>query len=192
VPSAFLGEKLAVYRGQRFKQNPWCGFYAPESVNIKQQKQNGCQRSRERAGMTLVEVMVGLGILTMMTLSLYAGFAYAFAEIRLTQENARATQILAEKMEVVRVLNWDQVANLKGYIPSTFTAPFYANNPTNPPPNSFNYTGQVLVTNAPVTESYAGDLRMIQIDVSWPSGGVTRHRKMVTFVSQYGIQKYEH
>ena len=125
-----------------------------------------------------------------MSVALYAGFAFAFAEIRLAQENIRATQILEERMEVVRLLNWDQVANLPGYIPTTFTGPFYADNPINPPSDTFNYTGTVLVTNAPVTETYASDLRMIQIQVSWPSGKVIRQRQMTTFISQYGVQKF--
>jgi hypothetical protein len=54
----------------------------------------------------------------------------------------------------------------------------------------YRYTGTVLVTNAPLTETYANDLRMIQIQVSWPSGKVIRQRQMTTFVSQYGMQKY--
>ena len=140
--------------------------------------------------MTLVEVIVGVGVLAIMTLSLYSGFAYAFAQIRLLQENTRATQILTERMELVRLLNWDQVVNYPGYIPTNFTAPFYADNPTNVSSNALIYTGTVLVTNAPVTETYSNDLRMIQIQLSWQSGKVLRQRQMTTFVSQYGMQKY--
>jgi prepilin-type N-terminal cleavage/methylation domain-containing protein len=143
-----------------------------------------------RAGMTLIEVMVGVGVLGIMSVALYAGFAFAFAEIRLAQENARATQILEERMEVVRVLNWDQVVNLPGYIPTNFTAAFSLDNPTNPPANSFSYTGKVTVARAPVTATYSNDLRMIQIQVTWPSGKVVRQRQMTTFVSQYGMQKH--
>jgi type II secretory pathway pseudopilin PulG len=139
---------------------------------------------------TLVEVMVGVGVMGIMLVSLYAGFALGSAQIRLARENVRATQILEERMEVVRLLNWDQVVNLPGYVPTTFRAPFYADNPTNAPSGGFVYTGTVLVTNAPITETYAGDLRMIKIQVSWLSGNVTRRRQMTTFVSQYGIQKY--
>jgi type II secretory pathway pseudopilin PulG len=160
-------------------------------MNMKPSKPM-CERppSRNWAAFTLVEVMLGVGVMGIMSVALYAGFTFAFAEIRLAQENVRATQILEERMEVVRLLNWDQVANLPGYIPSTFTAPFYADNPTNPPSDSFNYTGTVLVTNAPVTETYSSDLRMIQIQVRWPSGKFIRQRQMTTFISQYGVQKF--
>lgn len=139
--------------------------------------------------MTLVEVVIGVGVLGIMMVSLYAGFAFAFSEIRSARQNVRATQILEERMELARLLNWDQVANLPGYVPSKFTAPFYAN-ATNAPSDNFIYTGTVLLTNAPVTESYASDLRMIRIELTWPSGNSTRRRQMTTFVSQYGVQKY--
>lgn len=145
---------------------------------------------QNRAGFTLVEVMIGAGLLGIMSVSLFAGFAFAFAEIRLAQENVRATQILEERMEVVRLLNWDQVVKLPGYIPTAFTAPFYSDNSTNPAAGATSYTGRVLVTNAPLTETYANDVRMIQIQVSWPSGKIIRQRQMTTFVSQYGMQKY--
>ena len=140
--------------------------------------------------MTLVEVMVGVSLMGMMMVSLFGGFAYAFAEIRLTRENVRATQILEERMEVVRLLNWDQVANLPNYVPAAFTAPFYSENLTNPPPDNFKYSGTVTVSTPAITESYAGDLKLISIQVTWPSGKITRTRKMTTFVTQYGMQKY--
>jgi prepilin-type N-terminal cleavage/methylation domain-containing protein len=155
-------------------------------------------RLKAKGGFTLVEVMVAVAVMGIMFVSLYAGFAFGFAQIQLSRENDRATQILEEKMEVVRLLNWDQVVNIPGYIPTSFTAPFYANNPTNSPSGSFTYTGTVTVTNVtspqflaqPVTETYKNDLRLIQIQVSWPSGKITRTRRMTTFVSQYGLQKY--
>jgi prepilin-type N-terminal cleavage/methylation domain-containing protein len=147
-------------------------------------------QSHGEAGMTLVEVMVGLGLLGVMMVSFYGGFAFAFSGIRLTRENVRATQILEERMEVVRLLNWDQVINLPNYIPRNFTAPFYSENVTNPPPDNFNFAGTVVITNAPVAETYASDLRLITIQVTWPSGKITRKRQMTTMVGQYGLQKY--
>jgi len=150
----------------------------------------GIRARRGKAAMTLVEVMIGVGILGIMMVSFYGGFAFAFAEIRVARENVRATQILEERMEVVRLLNWDQLVNMPGYIPSTFSAPFYSENITNPPPDDFLFSGTVNVANAPLTETYAEDLRMITIEVKWTSGKILRKRKMTTFVSQYGMQKY--
>ena len=117
--------------------------------------------SLDQSAFTLVEVIVGVGVMGIMMVSLYAGFAFGFNQIRLARENVRATQVLEERMEVIRLLNWDQVINLPGYIPTTFQAPFYADN-----------------------------LRMIKIQLTWPSGHLVRTRQMTTLVAQYGIQRY--
>lgn len=136
-----------------------------------------------------MEVTVGVAVMAVMLIALYGGFTFAFAEVRLARENVRATQILQEKMEVVRLYNWDQV-NQSGFIPTNFSESYYASNPTNAPSGNFSYSGQVTVDNAPISESYSNDLRLIQIQVSWKSGNVIRTRQMSTFVSQYGLQKY--
>jgi len=107
--------------------------------------------------------------------------------LRVARENMRATQILQERMEVLRLIRWDDVA--PGFIPTTFTAPFYATEPTNTPVGSFGYTGKVIITNPPA-ENYSDHLRMIKIDLTWTSGNVTRSREMTTYVSKYGLQQY--
>jgi hypothetical protein len=111
-----------------------------------------------------------------------------FAVIQLARENLRATQILQEKTEAIRLLTWTHL-NQPGYVPSTFEASFYAtgdqvesSGPT--------YRGSVIITNAPIAESYADDLRLIEVDVMWTSGNVARHRSMRTLVSKYGLQNY--
>jgi prepilin-type N-terminal cleavage/methylation domain-containing protein len=149
------------------------------------------RRGRAASGFNLIEVMVSVWVIGLMIVSLYGGFSYAFSEIRLARENLRAAQILAERMEVVRLLNWDQVANLPNYIPTTFAVPF---NPTgNASPGTDGgvvYSGTVSVGNSAITENYSNDLRMIRIQVTWTSGNMVRWRQMTTFVSQYGLQRY--
>jgi len=142
---------------------------------------------RSERGHNIPEVMVAVGVLGILLVSLYAGITTGFAVLRVARENLRATQILEEKMEVIRLIKWDDVK--PGFIPTTFTAPFDATSPTNGS-GAFAYEGTVLVTNAPVSGSYADKLRMIQIDLTWQSGNVTRHRQMTTYVSKYGLQNY--
>lgn len=134
--------------------------------------------------------MIGTVVTTLMLVSLYVGFTFGFREMQLAREEARATQILQEKMELVRLLNWDQVANLPGYVPSTFTESFYAADPTNAPPGGLTYSGTIVITNAPITESYKNDLRQVKVSVSWTSGSSKFTRKMSSYVSQYGMQNY--
>ena len=132
---------------------------------------------------------MGVAVMGIMLVTLYGGFAFSVAQTRVARENVRATQILQQKMEVVRLYNWTAV-NTPGYIPTSFTEAFYANTPTNSATGNFLYSGTVVVTNAPIPESYTNNMRMIKIQVTWKSGNVTRKRQMTTFVSQYGLQRY--
>ena len=141
-----------------------------------------------RRAMVLAEVMVAVLVLGVMLVSLYAGFSSGFAVVRAARENLRATQILAERMEVIRLVKWDNVAS--GFIPTTFDAPVDPTDLTNPTGDGLAYHGTVSVTDAPISETYAEHLRMIQIDLTWLSGNVTRKRQMITYVSSYGLQNY--
>ena len=140
------------------------------------------------AGFSLIEVVMGVGVLGVVVCSLYAGLSSGFTLIQFNRENLRATQILEEKMEVVRLFNWDQVVNQPGFIPTSFTESFYPAGGTNA--SGLTYTGSVLLTNAPVSESYSNDLRLVRITVAWTSSGVQHQRQMSTFVTQYGMQRY--
>lgn len=150
-------------------------------------REKGSGRS---AAFTLIEVIVGVALMAILSATLYAGLSYGFAEIRLSREEERATQVLAERMEVVRLLSWDQLVNLPGYVPTNFTDSYSVLNPSNAPSNAFIYSGTVLVTNPPLSETYTSDLRMVQITLKWTSGNQTHKRAMTTYVSRYGLQNY--
>src|ERR1043166_2228912 len=121
--------------------------------------------SHKQNGHTLVEVMVASTLLAFMVISLYAGISSGFAVIRVARENLRATQILQERMEVLRLIKWSDVA--PGFIPTTFVASYSATDPVTAPAGDLTYTGTVNITNAPVADTtYADSLRMIQIDLT--------------------------
>ena len=143
-----------------------------------------------RMAFTLVEVMMGVCVLGVMMAALYSGLYFGFAQVKAAQEEERATQILQEKMEVVRLLNWNQLVNTPGYVPSTFTASYAVDTPSNAPAGSLIYSGTVIVTNAPISETYSNDLRLIKIQLSWRSGGITHQRQMTTYYAHYGLQNY--
>src|SRR5216683_2742522 len=60
---------------------------------------------------TLAEVMVSIFLISVMMVSLYAGFYAGFAIVKLSRENLRATQIMVQKLESVRIYSWAQVTN---------------------------------------------------------------------------------
>ena len=118
--------------------------------------------------------------------SLYAGMASGFHSIRAARENLRATQILQEKFETLRLYNWDQI-NTTNFIPTSFTNS-YAPNETL---SGTVYYGKVIIsTNVPIPEVYKEDMRMVSIELNWQSGGAWRSRTFSTFASRYGLQHY--
>jgi prepilin-type N-terminal cleavage/methylation domain-containing protein len=135
---------------------------------------------------TLVEVLVGMAVITVGILSISFGFRQSLAVVQVNRENLRATQILQEKMEMIRLYTWDQVTN-GGYIPTNFSSTFDPAAGTN---NGATYAGRVTVTNAPITETYSADMRQVTISVTWTNGGQGHTRSSFSFISRYGLQNY--
>jgi len=140
-----------------------------------------------RSGFTLAEVMVGVGFLLSAVVALYLAFSTGFGFVQLTRENLRATQILTEKLETIRLYTWDQL-NTPGFVPTSFTATFFPPSTTN---SGIAYSGTMQILAAPVTETYSNEIRLVEVEVRWNSGKSERRRSMTTLVSQYGIQNYK-
>src|SRR5205809_4168365 len=60
---------------------------------------------------TLPEVMMGIVIMSIMFVTLYAGFTQGFGVVQASRENLRATQILQQYSELIRLYTWDQLTN---------------------------------------------------------------------------------
>ena len=138
------------------------------------------------AAFSLIEVMAALGLVGVLFLSVYTGIGTGFAVISVARENLRATQVMQEKLETLRLYSWDQI-NSNGFIPITFTAPYQPNAGTN---SGLFYTGAMTITNFSGTESYATNMRAVLLEVRWTSGSVERTRTMQTAVARYGLQNY--
>lgn len=134
----------------------------------------------------MIEILVAVVVLAIMFVSLYSGFSAGFAVIQLARENLRATQILQEKMETIRLYTWDQI-NTAGFVPTNFVENFYSVG-TNT--SSLVYTGRVTIVNAPITESYSNELKRVNIQLQWVSAKVVRTREMQTYVTRHGLQNY--
>jgi len=160
------------------------------SMWVQTVRSRGLPVDRGREGFTLVEVMMAVAVMGVMLIGLYGGLGYGFKQIQLAREDERATQIMAERMEVVRLLSWDQLVNLPGYVPTNFSASYSVATPTNAPAAALMYKGTVAVLNAPLSEGYASNMRLIQITLTWQSEGLSHQRSMSTFVSRYGMQNY--
>src|SRR5207302_595630 len=71
------------------------------------------------AAFTFIEVLVSTFVLGVVAASIYYGLAAGNCEIKATRENLRATQILLQKVEAIRLFTWSQV-NDTNYLTSNF------------------------------------------------------------------------
>ncbi len=141
----------------------------------------------KKAAFSLIEVLVGMMIAGIVIISLYASFSSGFALTEAARENLRATQIMVEKMETIRLYTWDQI-NTPGFIPTTFTN-YYAEMGGNTN-KGFAFVGRTAIAAAPLSTSYGNDMKMVTIDLSWQNGSVPRNRRMTSLVARYGLQAY--
>ena len=143
---------------------------------------------RAAQAFTLVEVVVGMLVIGISVVALYGAISSAYNTVCFARENLRATEILTEKTEALRLYDWDQITT-KGFIPDTFAVPFDPLNTNAPGPT---YTGNIQIKTFPNSVSYAGDLRRVTIDLQWVSRGRKRTRQFNTYVCRSGLQNYKY
>jgi hypothetical protein len=155
-------------------------------MNLKRGQQSLAQL-RTRA-FTLVDALFAMAMAGVMFTALYAGLAYGFKIIKMARENTRATQIMLEKMETVRLYTWTQI-NSNGFVPTNkFVVPYYSVNGTN---SSLVYTGQFFIEPSGLSNSYADTMKKVTVRVDWGGvGEMNRTRAMSTYVSKNGLQSY--
>jgi type II secretory pathway pseudopilin PulG len=142
-------------------------------------------------GVTLVEVIMATGIIAITAAGVISSINYGLCVMRIARENQRATQVMLEKLEAIRLYSWEQVTNA-GFIPSSFTAAY---DPTSVGTRQgTTYFGTMSVT-APVfvgtTPNYSASLRQFSVTLSWTNAGGIRHgRSLSTYVAQNGVQNY--
>ena len=149
--------------------------------------------ARAQRAYTLAEVVVAMALLGLITISLFAAFSTGAMMVQVSRENLRATQILTQKMELVRLFTWEQIADPAQAAPA-FTEWY---DPASPD-RGVMYAGSVSVTGpaSEVPTDYCNNLRVVTVTVCWTnylhgsSTLIPRSRQMQTCVARYGMQSY--
>src|ERR1051325_3009125 len=79
--------------------------------------------SQKLAAFSLVEAVVGMGVIGTVVGALMSGITTGTFTMRMARENLRATQIMLEKVETIRLYSWEQIKT-PNFIPSSFTATY--------------------------------------------------------------------
>jgi len=140
---------------------------------------------------TLAEVVVCVALIVILFVGLLGGMSTGFAVTQGSRENLRATQIMLEYTEGIRLFNWNQLL-YSNWIPSTFTNYYY---PLAAPGESqgIPYYGTITITTNPVlnpTAWYSTNMASVTVGVSWTNSGAGHTRTMTTYVARNGMQNY--
>jgi prepilin-type N-terminal cleavage/methylation domain-containing protein len=145
-----------------------------------------------RSAFTLPEILITVVMLGIIVISLYAGLSAGFTLVQLSREDLRATQVLMEKIEAVRLCTWNQLASF----PRSFQQRFDPVSKNNPVSNII-YHGTVsieLPDAIPDSAPYKTNMRLVTVALYWTnqhgSDSVVRSRQMQTEVARYGQQNY--
>ena len=143
---------------------------------------------KPESGFTLVDVVMAVALLGVMASGIFGSFRYGFFTLQLVRENQRATQIILEKVETIRLYNWEQIQSTNNFIPATFTDVYDPQGTTNT--QGTTYTGTVTVDYCPLVSSYAANLRQLTITLQWATRDIPHTRSVTTYIAKDGIQNY--
>ena len=147
------------------------------------------RRSGSSSAFSLVEVLMGVLVMSIVVVSLFTGVSSGFGFVKLAREDLRATQIMLQRLETLRLYTWSQFTNA-AYFSTNNYVDYY--DPAGKAAGSGGtaYTVSTSITTNTPPASYSPDMRQVTVEVSWMSGKVNRRREMSTYVARYGAQNY--
>jgi hypothetical protein len=133
--------------------------------------------------------MIGMAMFGVCFAALLTGMTTTVSMTEASRHETRASQILTEKLDTIRLYSWAQITT-PGYIAPTFIATQFATNGIPGARPGIIYTGRVTIADAPISEAYKTRLKLVTIEVSWVSGHRPVSSQMSSFISEYGMQSY--
>ncbi len=144
-----------------------------------------------QAAYTVAEVVVAVLVLTTIATAYYAALSYGFQIVQASREDLRATQILMQRTESIRLCRWTQLTNT-----ITFTERYDPLGTTNNTAGTI-YVGTISTnapSNIPDSAAYKNNIRLVTVTVYWTNYNgkkpVVHSRQMQTEAARYGLQNY--
>ena len=142
---------------------------------------------RAAAAFSLVEATVSMGLVGTAVAALFTGYTTGFFTMQMARENLRATQIMLEKVETIRLYSWNQI-NKPGFIPAAFTN--YYDPQGSVGNQGVAYRGTMTIGPCDLPSSYAPSMRKVTVRLEWTTGHLQRSREFTSYISRYGLQDY--
>ena len=148
------------------------------------------RRSAAVLGFTLIESIVATLLAAILLPTIFAGLAAGFSVVQATRENLRATQIIVQRMEALRLAAYKTLQDPAAY-PTTVTDYYNPAGKANGNGGTA-YTVTYNWTNGLSTlpPAYRTNVLLVTVQASWNSGKVQHVRSMQSYVARYGIQRF--
>ena len=156
-------------------------------------EQNNPKRFCAASAFSMAETIVAVAVFAIMFASFFGGLSLSLSTVQSARETVRATQIMSEQMDTLRLKRWDQIDQLNNtnYYP-TFN--LISSNVPNAGSAGLTYRARVSVIpgNAFINngESYRTNVKQVTIRLTWQSRNLEHKTEMTTFFSQNGMQTY--
>jgi len=160
------------------------GFYRMKTFGFKEL--TVLRLHGRKRGFSLVEVVIAMAIAGVAVISLLSAISNGMLTIQMARENMRATQIMLEKTETLRLYSWDQLM-ATNFVLTSFTEKY---DPSDTNSGGLVYTGTVTKTSVPMTTAYSDEMRQITVSLAWTTGRINRSRTFTTYVARNGLQNY--
>src|SRR6266498_4079335 len=138
-------------------------------------------RRHSIAAFLIIEIVVAILLIGLLVLAVYGAITSGTGTVRMARENLRATQILLDKMESIRLYTWDQLDI--NFLPTTFIV----NYDTTSASSGILYYGKVTLVPANTGTSYSDDMKLVTVRLDWKTGQIARSRELSTYVCRTGI-----
>lgn len=129
-------------------------------------------RNKKEEGLSLIEVLITIFLLSVVLLTLVSVFIYGFNLLARTKQVTLATQITQEEMEFIRNKAFDDILILA----SSFTHENL----------SFLQSGQGILA---VDDGPGDNIKKITVSVTWNYRGSQLRKDVVTYMTREGINK---
>ena len=142
------------------------------------------------AAFTIADVVVAVFVLGTIGGTFCIGLSSGFYVLQTTREDLRATQIMMQKIEAIRLCTWSELTNF------TFQESYDPLSGTNSSAGA-KYFGDVEIGSAasiPNSAAYAPNMCQVTVNVAWTNYNlniaIPHSRQMQTQVARYGLQNY--
>ena len=134
-----------------------------------------------RRGFSFVDAVVAAAILGLTSATVFFGISTIVSGIQFDREQDRATQIMVEKLDAIRLYAWQDLTTT--IMPTNFQASFCTDCELD-----LTYNGTVEIEDSPGSEGYSSRLKKVTVTLDWQSGTGTNQAQLHTLVSEYGTQ----